>query len=114
MSSTALRAVAVVAVVALAGCAGSPGPTETTTTTTSPTSGPPVLTVNPVHDESVVANASDESKAHFENLSTAKQREFRRALEREETVTAEAWDSGSDVQYVRYEGARYHVEVYVR
>ncbi|MFC7166150.1 hypothetical protein [Halospeciosus flavus] len=112
MSSTTLRAVAVVAVVALAGCAGSLGPTETTTT--SPTSGPPVLTVNPVHDESVVSNASVASKARFENLSTAKQREFRRALEREETVTAEAWDSGSDVQYVRYEGAWYHVEVHVR
>ena len=102
--------VALIGLVAVAGCLGSPPQSGSAAPTTAPPSGE-VLTVSKAN-QTRAAGQPAASKADFSELSADRQDEFVSALE-EDVQEPTAWDPGTDIEYVRYEGTWYWVTVVV-
>jgi len=103
-----LTLLAVGCLVSGAGCAVlSPADTSDRSTTTR--FAGKVLVVE-FANQTAPANASPSTTATFENLSDAKRDEFLTALDHD-LRRPDAWDVGTDIRYVRYEGTWYSLHL---
>ena len=96
--------------VLLAGCLGGM-PDDGSDASTTPTLSGSVLTVNMASEEAI-EQAPASTKASFDALTADQQDELQSALEHD-VEHPTAWDSGSDIEYVRYNGSWYTVEVHI-
>lgn len=103
-------ALGVVIILVLAGCLGWGPVVEESSPTPSPFAGP-VLAVTEV-PQSDVTSAPNTSMAQYESLDAGQQAEFREALA-SDVRNPTAWEDGTDIEYVYYNGTWYSAQVHI-
>lgn len=100
-----------VGIVAVAGCMEGSSAAKPSNIMTSQSSGI-VLSVTEI-PQSDVTGASNSTKARFETLTTAQQQEFRSAR-KSDVRNPTSWRSGTDIEYVYYNGSWYSIQVQIK